>query len=214
MKFTPYFLFISIFLIIASSQTLYAFKDTNEHTFLILGDSLSAGYGIEQGKNWTDLLQHTFDQMPNQSHKINIINASISGDTTANGLERLPNALTHHNIQWILIELGANDGLRGLSIQHIEKNLEKIIKMSLATDAQVFLMQIKIPSNYGKKYTQAFNRIYHKLSKQYDITLLPFMLNKIALNKKFMQADRLHPNEQAQSVIKEYVWKSLKVYIP
>lgn len=179
---------------------------------LILGDSLSAGYGIKQGKSWTDLLQNKLSN--NNSYlnnkKLHIVNASISGDTSANGVNRLPGALKQHQPAWVIIELGANDGLRGLAIAHIRHNLEMLIKTSLAADAEVFLMEIKIPPNYGKKYTQAFNNIYHTLAAQYNLTLLPFMLDEIILNPELMQADRLHPNEKAQVMISENLWRALE----
>ncbi|MCU7939032.1 MAG: hypothetical protein KZQ64_15835 [gamma proteobacterium symbiont of Bathyaustriella thionipta] len=109
-----------------------------------------------------------------------------------------------------IIELGANDGLRGLSITHIRHNLEVLIKTSFAANTNVFLMEIKIPPNYGKKYTQAFNQIYHKLAEQYNLTLLPFMLDDIILNPELMQVDGLHPNEKAQVIISENLWQTLE----
>lgn len=177
---------------------------------LILGDSLSAGYGIKQGKRWTELLQNKLSNNYLNNKKIHIVNASISGDTSANGLNRLPEALKQHQPAWLIIELGANDGLRGLSIAHIRHNLEMLIKTSLAANAKVFLMEIKIPPNYGKKYTLAFNNIYHTLAAQYNLTLLPFMLDEIILNPELMQADRLHPNEKAQVMISENLWRALE----
>ncbi len=180
---------------------------TNKN-LLILGDSLSAGYGIAQGKNWTDLLQKKMSE-----NNIQIINASISGDTTANGLNRLNIALDKFKPDWVLIELGANDGLRGLSIKHIRKNLEQLIQACLAADSKVLLMNISIPPNYGKKYTQAFANIYNDLIKKYSLTAIPFLLETIALRAELMQQDGLHPNEKAQIEISNNMWHILKPLI-
>ncbi len=188
-------------------QAAYANNEKTQQKLLILGDSLSAAYGIKQGRGWVDLLQNKLSQ---SNKKIQIVNDSISGDTTANGLNRLPDALQQHQPAWVIIELGANDGLRGLSIAHIRNNLQTLIKSSLASGAEVLLMEIKIPPNYGKKYTRAFNRIYHKLAEQYDMVLLPFILDEIAVKPELMQADGLHPNEQAQTIISENLWKMLE----
>lgn len=203
--------FLSIFLLNTLIISVFfkpAFAN-EKNTLLILGDSLSAGYGITQGKNWTDLLQNRL-RLNKQFKEIQIVNASISGDTTANGLNRLPQALKQHQPAWVVIELGANDGLRGLSISHIRKNLTALIKTSLESGSEVLLMEIKIPPNYGKKYTQAFNHIYHDLAEQYELTLLPFLLDDIILNLELMQADGLHPNEKAQTIMSENLWQALE----
>jgi len=181
-----------------------------KQTIMILGDSLSAGYGITQGHNWTDLLQKRLYQ---QNKKHQLVNASISGDTTANGLNRLLKALKQYQPDLIIIELGANDGLRGLSVNHIKKNLKLLIQTSLDAKVKILLMEIRIPPNYGKKYTQAFNQIYHQLAKEYSLTLLPFLLDNIVLKPELMQADGLHPNEKAQIKISETIWHSLVPHI-
>lgn len=206
--FLATFLF-NIFLISFTFQCAYAYEEKTKQTLLILGDSLSAGYGIKQGKNWTDLLQNQL-RHGNNIIKARIVNASISGDTTANGLNRLPEALKQHQPEWVIIELGANDGLRGLSIAHIKHNLQALIRNCLESGTKVLLMEIKIPPNYGKKYTQAFNAIYHQLAEQYNLTLLPFMLDEIILQPTLMQADGLHPNDKAQTIISESLWQALE----
>ncbi len=178
-----------------------------DKTLLILGDSLSAGYGIGDGNNWTDLLQ---EKLHIENKNIRLINASISGDTTANGVNRLGKALQQFQPTLILIELGANDGLRGLSLQHIKRNLELLIQTCLATQAQVLLMEIIIPPNYGKKYTQAFRQIYRDLANKYSLTLMPFLLENIALKAELMQQDGLHPNEKAQAEISNNLWQLLE----
>ncbi len=175
--------------------------------FLILGDSLSAGYGVDREKNWVSLLQRRFNS---KNLNLRIVNASISGDTTGNGLMRLPAALDKHRPDWLLIELGANDGLRGLPLKLIRSNLKKLIQMGQQSQAQVLLMAIRIPPNYGKKYTQRFNALYSELAQETGVTLLPFMLNNIAPHPELMQADRLHPTEQAQEMIMENIWEKIK----
>ncbi len=210
-KLSSIFLLTTIILIglmIALSYgDVSAAKAPANKTLLILGDSLSAGYGIAQGSNWTDLLQKKLDA---QNKQIQLINASISGDTTANGLNRLPKALDQFQPELVLIELGANDGLRGLSLRHIRSNLELLIQSCLTAKAEVFLMEIIIPPNYGKKYTRAFKQIYHDLAKKYSLTLLPFLLENIAVRPELMQVDGLHPNEKAQNEISEGLWLSLE----
>lgn len=178
----------------------------SQKTILILGDSLSAGYGIPHGKNWTDLLEKKLAQ---ENPNVHLVNASISGDTTANGLNRLSSVLKQYSVDIIIIELGGNDGLRGLPINHIRKNLEALIKTSLGSGAQVAIMEINIPPNYGKKYTQALKQLYPELANQYSITLLPFFIRDIALQPELMQSDGIHPNEQAQALIMEQMWPAI-----
>lgn len=189
------------------AQAAYADKKNTLRTLLILGDSLSAAYGIKQDKSWTNVLQKKLQQ---NNKGIQIINASISGDTTANGINRLTRLLEQQQAQWVIIELGANDGLRGLSISHIKHNLQSLINISHTSGAKVLLMEIKIPPNYGKKYTRAFNQIYHQLAADYSLILLPFMLDEIILKPELMQADGLHPNERAQLIISNNLWQALE----
>jgi len=173
---------------------------------VILGDSLSAGYGIKQEENWVSLLQNRLDK---EYPQYRIINASISGDTSANGLYRLANALQQHTPKIIIIELGANDGLRGLPIKYAKNNLEKIIQLSQKTSAKILLIGMRIPPNYGKKYTEAFAKIYPNLEEQYNLPLVPFMLDGVAGNSSLMQLDGLHPNAKAQSKILDNIWPYL-----
>lgn len=200
-------LFMALFLII-TIPSKYAIASTPavKKTVLILGDSLSAGYGIEHGKNWTDLLQNRFNH---HNKEVQIVNASISGDTTANGLNRLSNALEQFEPQLLLVELGGNDGLRGLPIGHIKNNLDAIIQTGMAKNIKVILMAIAIPPNYGKRYTEAFSQIYPQLAQQYALPMIPFILRDIAVNPELMQNDGIHPNEQAQPRIMEQLWQVL-----
>lgn len=211
-KNASYIFFLTIISLISLIITIpYDFATAStpatRKTVLILGDSLSAGYGIAQGKNWTDLLQRQFNLHDNG---VQIINASISGDTTANGLNRLADAVQQFKPQLIIIELGGNDALRGLPIRHIKKNLDTMIQIGMANDAQIVLMAMSIPPNYGKKYTQAFSQIYADLAKQYSVQLVPFILNEIALNPELMQTDGIHPNDKAQPEIMNQLWQILE----
>ena len=181
------------------------FITAEEKSLLILGDSISAGYGIEENKNWVFLLQESFKK---DGQTLKIKNASVSGDTTKGGLTRIDSAFLNFNPDYVLIELGGNDALRGYSLVSIKNNLEKIILRVKAEGAQAILMQIKIPPNYGKKYSDAFEAIYRKISKQENIPLFPFLLEKVALDSNLMQLDGIHPNLEAQPIIAQEVKES------
>lgn len=181
------------------------FITAEEKSLLILGDSISAGYGIEENKNWVFLLQESFKK---DGQTLKIKNASVSGDTTKGGLSRIDSAFLNFNPDYVLIELGGNDALRGYSLVSIKNNLEKIILRVKAEGAQAILMQIKIPPNYGKKYSDAFEAIYRKISKQENIPLFPFLLEKVALDSNLMQLDGIHPNLEAQAIIAQEVKES------
>jgi acyl-CoA thioesterase-1 len=164
---------------------------------LILGDSLSAAYGMQQQQGWAALLQ--------QKTNWQLINASISGETTAGGLARLPALLTEHKPDVVMIELGGNDGLRGFSVELIQSNLSKIITLVQQHKLQPVLMQIRIPPNYGPRYVRQFTAVYPELAEKYDITLWPFFMDSIAINNDLMMADGIHPNIAAQPLITEFM---------
>ncbi len=164
---------------------------------LILGDSLSAAYGMQQHQGWPALLQKNTDWQ--------LINASISGETTAGGLARLPALLAEHKPAVVLIELGGNDGLRGFSVELIQANLSKIITLAKQHNAQPLLMQIRIPPNYGPRYVRQFTAVYAKVAEEHDITLWPFFMDSIAINSDLMMADGIHPNITAQPLISEFM---------
>lgn len=176
-------------------------------TLLILGDSLSAGYQLPIESAWPTLIEKQREKAP---HWPQIINASISGDTTAQGVARLPELLKNHNPRWVLIELGANDGLRGFPATDIQLNLEKIISEINQSGAKPLLMQIHIPPNYGRRYTDAFSAIYPTLAEKYKLPLLPFFMEQVILKTEWMQKDGIHPNLLAQPVIAELMIKELK----
>lgn len=167
-------------------------------TLLILGDSLSAGYGLSQTAAWPHVLQN---KLKDAKSNLTVVNASISGETSAGGLARLPALLTKHKPDYVLIELGANDGLRGFPLSELEKNLGAVIATVQNSAAEALLMQIRIPPNYGPRYTKGFSNLYPKLSEAYSVKLWPFFMERIALNQAWMQADGLHPNAEAQDVI-------------
>jgi acyl-CoA thioesterase-1 len=166
-------------------------------TILVMGDSLSAEYGISRGTGWVKLLEN---QLQKQASPWIIFNASISGETSSGGLTRLPTLLQQKKPGIVFLELGANDALRGLSIDQTEKNLLKMIQMSKQSGAKVLLFGIQIPPNYGQDYTSRFKAMYPKLANKEGIELLPFFLKDVASQKEFFQADNIHPNEKAHVI--------------
>lgn len=172
---------------------------------LIFGDSLSAGYGIARGDSWANLLQL---ELKKNHPQFEVVNASISGETTSGGLRRIGKALQEHHPDVVIVELGANDGLRGASIGETEKNLSAIIAQSRKANAKVLLLGIQIPPNYGLDYAKQFRALYPKLAKQFNISLLPFMLEGIPPEQ--FQADNLHPNAAAQAQVLRNVLPALK----
>lgn len=172
---------------------------------LVFGDSLSAAYGIARDASWVSLMQ----QALKRSHpQYQVINASISGETTAGGIRRIEHALQQHQPTIVIIELGANDGLQGTAINTIEKNLSILIKQSLKHNARVLLVGMQLPPNYGLKYTSQFRALYPTLAQRYKITLLPFLLK--GLTPEHFQADNLHPNEAGQMPILQNVLPTLR----
>ena len=167
-------------------------------TLLILGDSLSAGYGLSQQQSWVHLLQL---KLKEQNTGWTLVNASISGETSGGGLARLPALLEQHKPDYVLIELGANDGLRGFPIPQLEANLNAMVQQIKQQQSKAVLMQIRIPPNYGPRYTKLFTELYPKIAEQQQIPLWPFFMETIALKQQWMQADGLHPNLEAQPVI-------------
>ena len=177
---------------------------------LILGDSISAGYGLKESENWVQLLETSLNA---SSIKLKIINSSISGDTTTGGLSRIESDLREHNPNYVLVELGGNDALRGYPIEKIKTNLLKIIDASTAAGANPIIMQIRIPPNYGKNYVTAFESIYSEIAVEKNIPKMSFILEKVALDKSLMQLDGIHPNSKAQPVIAKQIEIELKKII-
>jgi len=173
---------------------------------LIVGDSLSAAYGIPVEHGWVSLLQQRLDS---EGYPYRIINASISGDTTANARARLAPALASHEPAVVLLEVGGNDGLRGLSLTEMKNNLAAMISSAREAGAQVMLVGVQLPPNYGPRYTQRFQAIYHELALDRDLALLPSLVDGIGTEQNLMQADGIHPNGTAQPLIRDRVWKEL-----
>ncbi|MGC6387764.1 multifunctional acyl-CoA thioesterase I/protease I/lysophospholipase L1 [Ewingella sp. S1.OA.A_B6] len=193
----PFLLLVSILV-----TATVSFRAAAADNLLIIGDSLSAVYRLPADNSWPSLLNKKWQH---EGGKPNIINASISGDTAAQGLARLPALLKQHHPRWVLIELGANDGLRGFAPPAISQTLTQIIKLVKQAGAQPLLMQIRLPPNYGRRYTDAFYALYPALAKQNDIPLVPFFMEQVALKPEWMQDDGLHPAQAAQSFIADWM---------
>ena len=196
-RYKKLFIFVLIF-----SNSIIA----DDKKLLILGDSISAGFGIKESQNWTTLLKSSFSK---EGKSLEIINSSISGDTTSGGLSRINRDLNTYKPDFVLVELGGNDALRGYPISRIKQNLLKIISIISNNQSIPIIMQIKIPPNYGKKYIKAFEEIYSEVASETDAKLISFMLENVALRDGLMQPDGIHPNEKAQPVIAEQIKKEI-----
>lgn len=173
-------------------------------TLLVMGDSLSAAYGIEQEMGWVTLLAERLED------EADVINASISGETTSGGAQRLASIIGQQPPDIVLLELGGNDGLRGLPPTQMRSNLASMIEQSQQAGADVLLLGIDIPPNYGQAYRDAFTGVFHSLADEYDVSLVPFLLEDVALNEQLMQDDGIHPTAAAQPIILDNVWPALE----
>ena len=194
-----------IFILIASTTS-----SEENNSILIYGDSISAGYGMEKESQWSESLKTL---LSDKGFKISVHNRSVSGETTGGGLTRISRILDELKPTFLLLELGGNDALRGYPPKKIYENLNKMIEASKERGIDVFLMQIRILPNYGKRYQTQFESIYPTLSQEKEVILLPFMLNDIALKKELMLSDGIHPNKDAQPLIAEIVFNSLKPHL-
>lgn len=176
-------------------------------TLLVLGDSLSAAYGIEQQQGWVALLEK---RLGIEYPDITVVNASISGETTSGGLTRLPKLLDRHQPAYIVLELAANDGLRGTSLAVIKHNLGQLITLSQKAGAKVLVVGIRLPPNYGPRYTEKFFNLFELMATQYGTYRAPFLMENVALEPSLIQSDRLHPTAEAQPILLENVWPDLK----
>jgi acyl-CoA thioesterase-1 len=176
-------------------------------TILVLGDSLSAGYGIQVQQGWVSLLSQ---RLAKEGYGYQVVNASVSGETTQGGLARLPRALELHRPAIVIVELGGNDGLRGLPLSASRTNLEQIIEKSQAAKARVLLAGMMIPPNYGPRYSQQFRDMYASLASRYPVAFVPFLLDQVALKPELMQADGIHANARGQPQLLNNVWPKLK----
>ena len=179
----------------------------SDRTILVFGDSLSAAYGIRAEQGWVALLGQ---RLQAQGYGYEVVNASVSGETSEGGLQRLPRALQLHHPGLIILELGANDGLRGLPIAATKDNLMKMVQLAQSAGARVLLVGIRIPPNYGPRYTSEFAAVYPDVAKQYGVPLVPFLLEKVALDPTLMQEDGLHPNARGEPLVLDTVWRGLE----
>jgi len=177
---------------------------------LVYGDSLSASYGVAKQQGWVSFLQK---KLINHQYKYDVINASISGETTSGGLTRLASTLTRTKPSIIILELGANDGLRGLPVKDMTNNLSNMIAQSKKANVKVILVGMKIPPNYGPKYTESFSKAYPQLSQQHKVSLVPFMLENIAAKPNLIQDDGLHPNALGQPMMLDNIWPKLQLML-
>ncbi|QEI06831.1 arylesterase [Pigmentiphaga aceris] len=174
---------------------------------LVVGDSLSAEYGIVRGTGWVPLLQ---ERLKKNGYPYQVVNASISGDTTSGGVSRMPSLLTQHKPEVVVVELGANDALRGLALSMTERNLDKLVGDAKQSGAKVLVAGIQIPPNYGRDYTERFNAIFGKVAKTHQAALVPFLMEGIATDRDMFQADGIHPVSAAQPKLLDNVWARLE----
>ena len=176
-------------------------------TILVFGDSLSAGYGIAQDRAWAHLLEK---RLRDEGFNYKVANASISGETTTGGASRIAGALTAHKPQIVVLELGANDGLRGQSVEVIKRNLDAMIEASRRAKAEVLLVGMRLPPNYGTAYTEKFQQVYADLARSRKTAFVPFLFDGFAEDARMFQSDRVHPTAEAQAIMLDTVWKGLK----
>lgn len=175
---------------------------------VVFGDSISAAYGLEVNKGWVAKLQQKLNQEKKSNYKV--VNASLSGETTTGGASRLPKVLQQHQPKILILELGGNDGLRGQSPVLMHKNLQVMIQQAKKHKTQVLLLGMKIPPNYGKAYTQAFEKVFAEVAKQEKVVFVPFFLEGIGGHDNLMQSDGIHPNQAAQAMLLANVWPALQ----
>jgi acyl-CoA thioesterase I len=180
---------------------------TPDRPVLVLGDSLSAAYGIKPAQGWVALLQK---RLQDQGYGQRVVNASVSGETTSGGLQRLPRALQLHKPEIVVIELGSNDGLRGLPLSVTRENLSKMVATSKKAGAAVLLVGMQMPPNYGARYTAEFAALFRDLAARNATALVPFLLQSVALDDELMQPDGLHPNVSGQPILLDNVWPHLE----
>jgi acyl-CoA thioesterase-1 len=179
----------------------------SDRTILVFGDSLSAAYQIRPEQGWVTLLTQ---RLKTQGYGYEVVNASVSGETSGGGLQRLPRALDLHHPGLVILELGANDGLRGLPIAATKENLMKMVQLAQAAGAKVLLVGIRIPPNYGQRYTSEFAAIYPDIAKEDHLPLVPFLLEKVALDPTLMQDDGLHPTAGGEPLVLDTLWQGLE----
>ncbi|MBI2969289.1 MAG: arylesterase [Gammaproteobacteria bacterium] len=194
-------------LLLAGSFLIISAVLPHERTILVLGDSLSAGYGISVDRGWVSLLQERLEE---KGYRYRVLNASISGDTSSGARARLNGLLKDGPPDISVVELGGNDGLRGISLEELGRNLDDIVGRLLDAGSRVLLLPMKLPPNYGPVYTQGFERLYRDLAAEHDVVVGAFILKDIVLNAELMQDDGIHPRAEAQPIILDRVWSVLE----
>ncbi|SEA30472.1 arylesterase [Microbulbifer marinus] len=179
-------------------------------TLLVLGDSISAAYGIDEAQGWVQLLRERLEEA---DKPVKVINASISGETSSGGLARLPRLLQEHQPRWLIVELGGNDGLRGYPPQSLARNLQQMVRLAEKQGAEVLLLGMRMPPNYGRAYTEAFAAVYPKVAEAEQIPLVPFFLEPVALLDGAMQTDGIHPTAKAQPALLDHVWPCVQLLL-
>ena len=180
-------------------------------TVLVVGDSISAAFGLETEEGWVALLQQRLSETDTE---VEVVNASISGETTGGGLARFPNLLARHQPDYVIIELGGNDGLRGLSLKHMAANLTTMVRKAKQQEAAVLLLGMRLPSNYGQRYTEAFYNVYQNIAEQEQVALVDFFLEGVGAVDGMMQADGVHPTQLAQPLLLDNAWQGLVPLLP
>jgi acyl-CoA thioesterase-1 len=186
--------------------SISSLASNENHKVLVMGDSLSAGYGMDLKDGWVNLLQERI----NGQYPYRVVNASVSGETSGGGLARLPALLKEHKPTIVILELGGNDGLRGHPVNIMRANLEQMIELSHDADAKVVLLGMQIPPNYGARYTRTFVQTYPELAKEHNLELVPFFLEGVAGDSELMQRDGIHPTADAQVTMLNHVWPALE----
>ena len=194
-------MFLAAALVLAPTTLLAA------PAILVLGDSLSAAYGLDRKDGWVSLLSK---RLAAEGYDYEVVNASVSGETSRGGLTRLPREIEHHRPAIAIVELGANDGLRGLSLAEMRRNLAAIIEKLQAGGARIVLVGMRLPPNYGSAYTEQFAQVYSELAKRYDLRLVPFLLEGVANHRQLFQVDGLHPVAVAQPTMLNNIWNQLR----
>lgn len=180
-------------------------------TVLVVGDSISAAFGLETQEGWVTLLE---EHLREHNPEFKVVNASISGETTGGGLARFPQLLSEHQPDYVIIELGGNDGLRGLSLTQMSSNLTRMVQQAKQQDAVVLLLGMRLPGNYGQRYTEAFYNVYQQIAEQENVAVVDFFLAGVGGEEGMMQADGVHPTQMAQPLLLDNAWQRLAPLLP
>ncbi len=180
-------------------------------TVLVVGDSISAAFGLETQEGWVTLLE---ERLREHNPEFKVVNASISGETTGGGLARFPQLLSEHQPDYVIIELGGNDGLRGLSLTQMSSNLTRMVQQAKQQDAVVLLLGMRLPGNYGQRYTDAFYNVYQQIAEQENVAVVDFFLAGVGGEEGMMQADGVHPTQMAQPLLLDNAWQRLAPLLP